>query len=223
MSTRVAVVEDNPSFLEKFVGIISAAPDFHLSGTAESGQGGFALIERDAADIYLVDLGLPDFSGIEVIRKARQMRPQCHVMVVTVFADDASILASIEAGATGYILKDSSADEIVDCLCNLRDGGARVSPSIARKILQRLQSAQQQPAEVSKPFVAPSRLSDQLTPREVDLLQSLAKGLSFNDIASQKFISPHTVAQHVKNIYRKLAVNSRGAAVYQASMQGYIH
>lgn len=223
MPTRVAVVEDNPSFHEKFIDIIAAAPAFELSGTAVSGKGGFELIERDAADIYLIDLGLPDFSGTEVIRKAIQMRPHCQVMVVTVFADDASILASIEAGATGYILKDSSPGEIVDCLCNLRDGGARVSPSVARKILQRMQSEHQPTVGTIQQSAVPAQSSVLLTPREIDLLQALAKGLSFNDIAQQKFISPHTVAQHIKNIYRKMAVNSRGEAVYQASRQGFIH
>ena len=223
MTTRVAVVEDNPGFREKFVNIITSSPEFQLSGTASDGQGGFDLIERDAADIYLVDLGLPDFSGTEVIRKAVQTHPHCTVMVVTVFADDASILASIEAGATGYILKDGSVEEIIDCMRSLRDGGARVSPSIARKILQRMRVDSRPTSPAPQQGDMPVEVLASLTPREIELLQSLAKGLSFNEIARLKFISPHTVAQHVKNIYRKLAVNSRGEAVYEASKLGIIN
>jgi DNA-binding NarL/FixJ family response regulator len=222
MITRVAVVEDNLGFLDKFVNIIASAPEFQLSGTAVDGKGGFDLIERDAADIYLVDLGLPDFNGTEVIRKAVQTHPHCTVMVVSVFADDASILASIEAGATGYILKDGSSEEILDCLRNLRDGGARVSPSIARKILQRLRVELKPPSPAAQKTLAPVEESNSLTRREIELLQSLAKGLSYNEIARLKFISPHTVAQHVRNIYRKLTVNSRGEAVYAASRMGLI-
>ncbi len=226
MTTSVAVIEDNPNFLEKFVNIIASTPEFSLFGIAIDGRSGLDLIKRGPADIYLVDLGLPNVSGNDVIRQAVASHPDCSVMVVTVFGDEDNILASIEAGAKGYVLKDGEADEVLDCLRKLRDGGAWLSPMVARKILNRIRLDRSMAATALE---ALSQVSTErgpapvhLTKREVELLQELAKGLSFAEISALFFISTHTVAQHIKNIYRKLSVNSRGEAVYAASRMGLI-
>lgn len=216
MQTTIAIIEDNQEFLRHFAAIIEAAPDVALSGTAGNGREGLTLIERGRADVYLIDLGLPDMDGVDLIRHARARHPDCEVVVITMFGDDDHVIASVEAGASGYLLKDSSPAALLDCLRVLRAGGAPVSPLIARKILQRLQRGNAGPARAAPVTRGP------LTEREVEMLRTLAKGLSFNEIGELYAISPHTVARHVKNIYKKLAVHSRGEAVYEATAMGLL-
>lgn len=192
-------------------------------GTARTGAEALALIELVPADVYLVDLGLPDMGGTSIIRHALATRPSCEVMVITVFGDEEHILSSVEAGATGYILKDSTPAEITGSIQCLRDGGSPVSPAIARTILKRfsLDRPARAPAGLPArpPEIAPKSV---LTERETEILRVLAKGLSFSEIGESLSISGHTVARHVKHIYRKLAVHSRGEAVYEATRLGLI-
>ncbi|HJV53046.1 MAG TPA: response regulator transcription factor [Noviherbaspirillum sp.] len=221
--TSVAIIEDNPEFLARFCEIIHTRPGLEMAGTAATGAQGLALIDNVPADVYLVDLGLPDMSGIEVIQHAVKTHPCCDVMVITVFGDDAHVIASIEAGATGYLLKDSSPEEIADRIRELRDGGAPISPIIARKILQKFQRTGALPAPAAQPAdTAAEDAEEALTEREVQVLRTLAKGLSYREIGELHFISANTVAGHVKSIYRKLAVHSRGEAVYEATRLGLI-
>lgn len=223
MATTVAVVEDNPEFLARFCEIIQSDAECELAGAAVNGAEGLALIDRQRADVYLIDLGLPDMSGIKVIKHALKTHPGCDVMVVTVFGDDGHVLSSIEAGATGYVLKDSSPAEITACIHELRNGGAPISPVIARKILQRFQRKHTGAAHDAQPARADTDEPDTaMTERELEVLRALAKGLSLREIGEAHFISAHTVAGHVKNIYRKLAVHSRGEAVYEATKLGLI-
>ena len=224
MVTAIAIIEDNLEFLDRFSDIIKSNADFVLVGTATNGADGIALINSDRADVYLVDLGLPDMDGIELIKHAVRTHVDCDVAVITVFGDDAHVIASIEAGATGYILKDSLPIDIIDCICTLRDGGSPVSPVIARRILQEFRIDKTAPANLHTVSLVrkSSVVEETLTDRETQVLRALAKGLSFNEIGETYFISPHTVARHVKNIYRKLAVHSRGEAVYEATKMGII-
>ncbi|PHV06307.1 DNA-binding response regulator [Janthinobacterium sp. BJB412] len=217
MPTTIAIIEDNLEFLRHFSAVVDASDGLRLLGVAGNGRDGMALIERERADLYLIDLGLPDMDGVELIRHALRRHPDCDVVVVTVFGDDAHVMASIEAGATGYLLKDSAPAALLDCVRVLREGGAPVSPVIARKILQRLGKSAAAPAAPPPP--AERAL---VTEREIEMLRALAKGLSFNEIGDMYTISPHTVARHVKNIYKKLAVHSRGEAVYEATALGLL-
>ena len=224
MTISVAIIEDKPEFLARFSQIIQAEAEFTLVGTASNGADGIALVDRIGADVYLVDLGLPDMSGTEVIKHAIKTCAECDVLVITVFGDDAHIIESVEAGATGYVLKDSSAAEIVDCIRTLQAGGSPVSPVIARKLLQRFRLESQgaiAPA-VDVPAAAVSSTKAVLTQRETEILSLLSKGLSFSEIGESLHISAHTVAQHIKKIYRKLAVHSRGEAVYEATQMGIL-
>jgi len=228
MVTTVAIIEDNTEFLSRFRHVIESSPDFSFIGSAENGADGIALINNVKADAYLVDLGLPDINGIELIKLAVNIHPDCDVMVITMFADDAHVIQSIEAGATGYILKDSTSLDILECIRTLRDGGSPISPLIARRILQRIQpvipNATVQRASASEMTgnanVAIS--NELLSEREYQVLQALSKGLSFKEIGSKYYISSHTVARHVKKIYRVLAVHSRGEAVYEATKLGIL-
>jgi DNA-binding NarL/FixJ family response regulator len=219
MPITVTIIEDNIAFLQRFTASIEATGEFSIQGTAQTGAEGIAEIDRGRSDVYLVDLGLPDMSGIEVIRHATKVHPDCDVLVITVFGDDLHVIDSIEAGASGYILKDSSENDIADCIRTLRDGGSPVSPMIARKLLQKFQAAGSPAVKAEAEAIA---AASTLTDREEQILRSLAKGMSNKEIGESHAISSHTVARHVKTIYRKLAVHSRGEAVYEASKLGLI-
>lgn len=208
----VMIVEDDPAFLNRFCSIIAADRDLELFAAVANGAVAIDAVRRDAPDVLLVDLGLPDMSGIEVIRETSARHPETDILVVTVFGDEAHVLASIEAGATGYLLKDSLPDEFTQVIKSLHDGGSPINPIIARQLLNRLRP---------KPC-APLEPNRELSARERETLALVAKGFSFAEIAALLQLSPHTVTTYVKKIYQKLAVHSRGEAVYEASKLGLI-
>jgi len=222
MVTKVAIIEDNAEFLSRFRHVIESSAEFSFIGSAANGTDGMALINNVAADAYLIDLGLPDIHGIELIRHAVRLRPDCDVMVITIFADDAHVIQSIEAGATGYILKDSTSLDILECIRTLREGGSPISPLIARRILQKFQLPAVRVAVHPVPDIPAQITPTPLSEREYQVLYALSKGLSFKEIGARYFISSHTVARHVKKIYRVLAVHSRGEAVYEATKLGIL-
>jgi DNA-binding NarL/FixJ family response regulator len=219
VSIQVLIVEDDPELLHRFSGVITNAADMSLIGAVPSGCAGLALLATRCPDVALIDLGLPDMDGTELVRQVRQSCPQADVLVVTMFVDDRHVLRSIEAGASGYLLKDSSDQRLLDGIREVRAGGAPISPSIARKVLQQLSMAQAE-LRVVKPGDAPG--PSPLTSREHDILSLIAKGLSFNEVAERLDISVFTVVTHVKKIYRKLQVHSRGEAVFEARQSGWL-
>ncbi|MEO8247774.1 MAG: response regulator transcription factor [Burkholderiales bacterium] len=225
MSKSVLVVEDDPEFMRRFSEAVLADPGLQLAGMVSSGRAAIAMLDAQPPDAMLVDLGLPDINGVEVIRHASTHHPNCDVMVVTMFGDDEHVTASIEAGATGYLLKDTSAERIAASIHELLEGGAPISPSIARRVLARfkvdLLADLERSATPSRPMpLAPA--GSLLTQRETEILRMTAKGFGFETIGELLDISPHTVVTHVKKIYRKLAVHSRGEAVYEARQLGLL-
>lgn len=215
MKVSVLIVEDEPEFLRRFSNAVLADPGLYLMGAVSSGRAALAMLSAQSPDVLLVDLGLPDMDGTEVIRHAAAHHAECDALVVTMFGDDQHVIAALEAGATGYLLKDAGADRIAASIHELHDGGSPISPGIARRVLARFRVAPERP-----PNDRPS--PSVLTPRETELLRLTAKGLSFEAIGELLEISPHTVVAHVKKIYRKLAVHSRGEAVYEASQMGLL-
>ena len=215
MSASVLVVEDEPEFMRRFAEAVLADPTLQLTAVVPTGGAAIALLDAQAPDAMLVDLGLPDISGVDVIRHAALKHPTCDILVVTMFGDDEHVMASIEAGATGYLLKDASPERIAAAIHELRDGGSPISPSIARRVLSRFRVAM---TGASPEHAAPSLL----TTRETEILRLTAKGLGFDTIGELLDISQHTVVAHVKKIYRKLAVHSRGEAVYEAGQMGLL-
>jgi DNA-binding NarL/FixJ family response regulator len=211
-TTSVLVVEDEPEFLRAYCEAITREQDFRLEGAVSTLAAALAIVEHAVPDVLIVDLGLPDGNGADLIRRAVGKRPDCDVLVVTVFGDDQHVIDAIEAGATGYLLKDSPAGELARCIRELRAGGAPISPSIARRLLARMRA----PADKPAPQVSP------LSEREAEILGLVAKGLSFAEVAAALDISAHTVVAHVKKIYRKLAVHSRGEAVFEATQLGLL-
>jgi DNA-binding NarL/FixJ family response regulator len=167
----------------------------------------------------LIDLGLPDGNGTDLIRAVSQRRPDTDIMVVTVFGDEQHVVSAIEAGATGYILKDSTPADVISCIRLLRAGGSPVSPVVARSVLRAIRNRMGGGTSTRTPTSAEN---NPLSARETEILQLLAKGMSFNEIGEILGISPHTVTAHIKKIYRKLAVHSRGEAVYEATQMGLL-
>jgi len=219
MTTRVLIVEDEPEFMRRFSNAVLNDPSLSLVAAVSTGQAGLAMLDLQAPDVLLIDLALPDIHGVRVIAHAALHHPGCDVLVVTMFADDEHVVASIEAGACGYLLKDASSERIVASIHELREGGAPISPGIARRVLDRFRA--RAPTSLA-PEPAPQAETALLTPRETELLRMVAKGFTFDTIGTLLDISPHTVVAHVKKIYRKLAVHSRGEAVYEASHLGLL-
>jgi DNA-binding NarL/FixJ family response regulator len=210
--TTVLIVEDEPEFLRVYCDAVTHEPGLRLVGAVSNLAAALAVVEQGVPDVLVVDLGLPDGSGTDLIRRATTLRPDCDALVVTVFGDDRHVISAIEAGATGYLLKDSPPGELARCIRELREGGSPISPSIARRLLGRMRAP---------PQGAPAGASP-LTEREAEILRLVAKGLSFAEVGEALGISAHTVVAHVKKIYRKLSVHSRGEAVFEATQLGLL-
>ena len=217
--TRILVVDDDVAFRESVCAAIARDDTMTLASQAGSVAAAREAIQLGNFDVALVDLGLPDGNGIELIREIALTRPETDVMVVTVFGDEAHVLASIEAGATGYLLKRSLNDTLGATVRELRAGGSPISPVIARQLLHRFKKDTPQPAQPSQPTVIDD---GGLSEREREVLLFIAKGFTVGEIANMLHLSAHTVATHVKHIYRKLAVHSRTEAVFEAGRMGLL-
>jgi DNA-binding NarL/FixJ family response regulator len=208
----VVIVEDDERFRGAFASMVADAPDMVLAGTAADLPQGLQLLSEKRPDVLLVDLGLPSGSGIELIRFAHDQLPDTDVMVVTVFGDEPHVMASLEAGATGYLLKDTRAADLTDQIRTLHAGGSPISPVIARQLLVRLGPAPQ-PTPGGEPL---------LSPQERQVLTYSAKGFNFEEIAQMMGVSRHTVMTYVKRSYRKLQVHSKTEAIYEARKLGLV-
>lgn len=221
MTTSVLIVEDEPEFMRRFTEAVLGDTELGLVGAVAGGIAAKAMLDLQKPDVLLIDLGLPDIDGVEVIRHAAARHPACDVLVVTMFGDEEHVVSSIEAGATGYLLKDASLDRIASSIRDLCAGGSPISPSIARKVLTRFRQSAP-PATAVGASDGQTVFQSPLTERETELLQLIAKGFTFEAIGQVLAISPHTVVSHVKKIYRKLAVHSRGEAVFEAGQMGLL-
>lgn len=218
----VLIVEDQARFRDAFQLALASVPDIELLGIAPDLPQGRKLFDQTQPDVLLVDLDLPGGSGIELIRHAAQTRPSCDVMVISVFGDEQHVLSSIEAGATGYLLKDSLALDLAGQLRTLRSGGSPISPVIARRLLLRLApgGGHGGGGSTSAPLEDESAVA--LSEQESRVLHLAAKGFTFDEIAQFMQVSPHTVMTYVKRIYRKLQVRSKVEAIYEARRLGWL-
>jgi DNA-binding NarL/FixJ family response regulator len=208
---RVMIVEDDRVARERFARAVSGDPRTMLAEAVGGGREAIARLSAARPDVLLVDLGLPDLHGTEVIRHAARTLPESDIMVITVFGDEHNVLASIEAGATGYVLKDCSDADLIDYVLELRAGGAPMSPGVARMLLQRMRAKGEAAAEPR------AKVEAMLTARETDVLRLISRGYSYAEVGQKLGVSVHTVGSHVKNTYRKLAVHSAAAAVMRAT------
>ena len=221
----VLVVEDQQRFREAFVQALARASDVELLGAASDLPQGRRMFDQRPPDILLVDLDLPGGSGIELIRHAARVRPQCDAVVISVFGDEQHVLASIEAGATGYLLKDAASLELVQQLRILRAGGSPISPLIARRLIGKLGPRHARPAHPSGRSVPGGAVEEvvmTLSEQESRVLHLAAKGFTYEEIAQFIQVSPHTVMTYVKRVYRKLHVRSKVEAIYEARRLGWL-
>ncbi len=224
---RVLVVEDDAQMRDFFAASVSRCAGLQLAGAVGSVGEARAWLDNDAnmVDVLLTDLGLPDGSGLEVIRHATRLHPRCEPLVISLFGDEDNVLASIEAGALGYIHKDSAPDDIAQTILEMKDGASPISPMIARKVLAKYASrARPGEAAAAPEPVAPKPLAEGplLSPREHEVLMLIARGFSYAEIARLQSVSVHTVQTHIKNLYSKLSVHSKNEAVFEASRLGLL-
>ncbi len=220
---HVALVEDDVHFQHAICAAIKASDDMRLVRQATTRAEGMRALEQAPTDVLLVDLGLPDGSGIDVIRAAQVQWPTCAVMVCTTFGDEAHVLRSIEAGADGYLLKDGAPASMLDEIRILFGGGSPISPLIARQILTRFRD-RGSPLPIAKrgEQINPSDESLTLSKRELEVLGLVTKGFTAEEIARLMQITVHTVQTYVRRVYSKLKVSSKAEAIYEARFQGLV-
>lgn len=216
MSYSVAIVEDDAGYRGRIASVINADAQLDLVASAVDYAQAVAFLEQGIVpQVMLVDLGLPDRSGLDLIREVQQRGLSTEVMVLTVFADERHVVSAIEAGATGYLLKDETPELIIDSIVQLVRGGSPISPAIARYIIKSMHF-RSEGKEVQKQAIT------SLTPKELEILELIAKGYIAPEIATVLGAAHNTVLSHVKHIYRKLAVHNRTEAIYEAMQQGLI-
>ena len=209
----ILLVEDDPPTCMRLRDALANA-GFQVTAAMTLGEGR-ASLSKAAPRVLLTDLQLPDGHGLELIRETRQRFPDTEIMVVSALGDEQTVIAAITVGATGYILKDAFPADIAATVRELVAGHSPISASIARFIVRRTQAS-------AEPPPGPPLNTTRLTPREIDILWGIAKGFSYAEIADHLDMSRQTVPSHIKNIYRKLEVHTRGEAVFEALQQGLI-
>jgi DNA-binding NarL/FixJ family response regulator len=235
---RVVLVEDNQQTRTYLESCVQAHPQLELAGSFATLEPAQQWFEGQGADLLLVDLGLPDGSGLSLMRQVHPRWPACDMLVVSMFGDEENVVASIEAGAVGYVHKDDDAADIAETLLAVKQGASPISPMIARHLLRRMR-LEPAPADlrVAEPEMAavaqadsPSALAEPdaeatitLTRREQEVLEFIARGFSYAEIARQQGITVHTVQTYIKKLYGKLAVHSRSEAVYEANRLGLLN
>jgi DNA-binding NarL/FixJ family response regulator len=209
----ILLVEDDPPTLWRLQDALVKA-GFDVAAAATLGEARASLAAR-IPRVLLTDLQLPDGHGLELIRETRQRHPNTEIMVISSLGDEETVVSAITVGATGYILKDAFPSDLAATVRDLVAGHSPISASIARFIVRRTQAQ-------AVPPPGPELNTAKLTPREIDILWGIAKGFSYAEIASHLGMSNQTVPGHIKSIYRKLEVHTRGEAVFEAVQQGLI-
>ncbi|HEU4399225.1 MAG TPA: response regulator transcription factor [Actinomycetota bacterium] len=197
---RLLLVDDHPVVRDGLRGVFADDPDFEVVGEAGNGAEAVARVERLGADVVLMDLRMPEMGGVEAIQRLREVAPAVRVLVLTTYDTDSDVLPAIEAGATGYLLKDAPRDELIRAVRAAFKGESVLSPAVARRLM----------GQVRKP--PPETLSQ----RELKVLQLIADGATNREAAAMLFVSEATIKTHLLHIYDKLGVRDRAAAVGEA-------
>ena len=205
MEISVAIVEDNNDIRNALEQIIEMADGYKLAGSCINGEEAIINIPQYNPRIVLMDINLGGISGIEVVRILKEEHPEILFMMCTVYEEDEKIFEALNAGASGYVLKKTAPDKLLDAIKELYEGGAPMSSQIARKVVTTFQN--------KATSAATNDMLGVLSNREKEILEMLSKGLLYKEIAEQLFISSQTVRKHVYHIYEKLHVGSRIEAV----------
>ncbi|GIK59448.1 MAG: DNA-binding response regulator [Ignavibacteriaceae bacterium] len=200
----VVIVEDDEQIRKGISALIESADEFVLKGAFADCQTLLSKLDDILPDVFIMDISMPGMSGIECVSKIKSIYPAANIVMLTVYEDDAQIFDSLRAGASGYILKRTPLEQILDAIKDVNAGGAPMTPSIAKRVLSFFNEPDKKTIEYN------------LTRREKEILQELVNGLSYKKIADTLFISLDTVRSHIKNIYQKLHVSSKSGAVAKA-------
>ncbi|MFE9445214.1 response regulator [Streptomyces sp. NPDC006602] len=214
-AARVLVVDDQTVVREGIVMLLGLLPGIEVVGAAGDGYEAVKLVAELAPDVVLMDLRMPRCDGVEATRRIRAEHPGTQVVVLTTYADDDSLFPALRAGARGYLTKDAGGDEIVRAVRSVLSGDAGLSPSIQRRLLERLS----EPELVS---AAPAEAPDGLTVRETEVVVLIADGLSNQEIARRLHVSTATVKTHINNLFAKTGLKDRAQAVRYAYGKGLV-
>jgi DNA-binding NarL/FixJ family response regulator len=213
-SIRVLIADDHPLFRDGMRGLLGSLPDMEVVGEASSGEQAIELARELQPDVILMDIKMPVINGIEATREILHTSPRIGVLVVTMFEDEDSVFAAMRAGARGYLLKDSSGQEVMHAIRAVASGEAIFGPGVAQRLI----------SFFSAPSPAVSRRAfPELTEREEEILSLVAQGKTNQEIAKELFVSLKTVRNHVSNIFLKLQVADRAQAVIRAREAGLGH
>ena len=202
MAIRVGIVEDNEKVRNGLEALIDGFPGFTCVSLCESGEEALKRLPGKSPEVVLMDIGLPGMSGIQCVEELKQRMPALQIMMLTVYEDDEKIFKSIVAGATGYILKNTTPADLIAAIQDLHEGGSPMSSPIARRLVQAFSV-----------MGSSSKELENLSERENEILSLVAKGFRDKEVAEKFFISVETVRKHLRNIYQKLHVRSRTEAV----------
>ncbi|MGV9344902.1 response regulator transcription factor [Streptomyces spiralis] len=216
---RVVVADDQTVVREGIVMLLGLLPGIEVVGSAGDGHEAVELVAELAPDVVLMDLRMPRCDGVEATRRIRSEHPGTQVVVLTTYADDESLFPALRAGARGYLTKDAGGDEIVRAVESVLSGDAGLSPSIQRRLLERLS----EPEPSSAPESAPAAdAPDGLTTRECEVLVLIAEGLTNQEIARRLHVSTATVKTHINNLFAKAGLKDRAQAVRYAYANGLV-
>ncbi|GLX47934.1 DNA-binding response regulator [Streptomyces hygroscopicus subsp. hygroscopicus] len=213
---RVVVADDQTVVREGIVMLLGLLPGIEVIGAAGDGEEAVRLVGELAPDVVLMDLRMPRCDGVEATRRIREQYPGTQVVVLTTYADDESLFPALRAGARGYLTKDAGGEEIVRAVESVLSGEAGLSPSVQRRLLERLSQAEPQPLPAAP---APP---DGLTTRETEVLVLIAEGLSNQEIARRLHVSTATVKTHINNLFAKTGLKDRAQAVRYAYGKGLV-
>ena len=209
---RLLIADDHPMFRDGLRALIGSLADLRLLGEATTGEEAVALAEALQPDVVVMDLQMPEGTGIQATRRILQMSPHIGVLVVTMFEDDDSVFAAMRAGARGYVLKGAGQEEILRAIRAVAGGEAIFSPPIARRLIRYFAASR---------GAGPLDAFPELTDREREVLVLIARGRSNAEIGSQLVLSPKTVRNHISNIFAKLQVADRAQAIVRARKAGF--
>jgi DNA-binding NarL/FixJ family response regulator len=231
---RVFVVEDQTKILKNQLKLLEESPELEIIGTALSGEAALEDLGRLKPDVLLLDLGLPRMSGIDVTKAVKATLPGVEILIFTIFDEEDRVLEAVRAGASGYLLKGTPADKMVEAIKEVKAGGTVIQPSLARRLLRHFRVGESPPepplrtasgTELPAVPVTPTSGEPEgkkLSARETEILQLIAKGVSNTEAASALNLSKATVRTHLEHIYRKLDVTNRVEAVTEGLRKGLI-
>jgi len=206
MSIKILIADDHPVVRSGIRGMLETEADFNVIAEAGNGREALELVEKLPPDVVLMDLRMPEMEGVEAITKIKESYPDIHILVLTTYDTDADIVRAVEAGATGYMLKDAPREELFRAVRATARGEAALAPIVASRLMGKLRSSGE----------------EALSPREIDVLMLVARGAGNQDVAEKLYISKATVKSHLLQIYQKLGVSDRTAAATTAIELGII-